>query len=75
MKRQRKKNMNPDVQKLARRIKAMRLRQGFSSYEHFAFDNFFGRTQYYRYENGEDMRFTTLLKLVRACGITLEEFF
>lgn len=70
-----KKKPNKDLQKLAKRIKTLRTNQGYTNYEHFAFDHFFARTQYARYEQGEDLRFTSLLKLVRAFGISLEKFF
>ncbi|MCX6272800.1 MAG: hypothetical protein NTU44_16605 [Bacteroidetes bacterium] len=33
------------------------------------------RAQYGRYEKGEDLRYSSLLKVVRAFGITMEEFF
>jgi transcriptional regulator with XRE-family HTH domain len=70
-----KKKVTPDVQKLAKRIKTLRMDQGYTNYEHFAFDKYFARTQYARYEKGEDLRFTSLVKLVHAFGISLEEFF
>ncbi len=70
-----KKAPNKDLQKLAKRIKTLRLNQGYTNLEHFAFDHFIARTQYARYEQGEDLRFTSLLKLTRAFGISLEEFF
>lgn len=70
-----KKKTTPEVQKLARHIKAMRIRQGYVNYEHFAFDHYFARTQYARYEKGEDLRFTSLVKLAHSFGITLSQFF
>jgi transcriptional regulator with XRE-family HTH domain len=70
-----KKKENPDVQKLAKRIKSLRIVQGYSNYEHFAFDKYFARTQYARYEKGEDLRFTSLVKLVHSFGISLSQFF
>lgn len=33
------------------------------------------RAQFGRYENGEDLRFSSLLKVVNALDISLEEFF
>ncbi|HTA26427.1 MAG TPA: helix-turn-helix transcriptional regulator [Bacteroidia bacterium] len=70
-----KKKPNKDLQKLAKRIKQLRTDQGYTNYEHFAFDHFIARTQYARYEQGEDLRFTSLLKLLRAFGISLSQFF
>ena len=70
-----KKKTNPDVQKLAKRIKTLRIDQGYVNADHFAFDNYFARSQYARYENGEDLRFTSLVKLIHSFGITLSQFF
>ncbi|HEX9503118.1 MAG TPA: helix-turn-helix transcriptional regulator [Patescibacteria group bacterium] len=33
------------------------------------------RTQYGRYENGQNLTFTSLVKIVKAFDMTLEEFF
>ena len=70
-----KKTPNKDLQKLAKRIKTLRTDLGYTNYEHFAFDHFIARTQYARYEQGEDLRFTSLVKLVHSFGITLSQFF
>lgn len=69
------KNTNEDIQKLAKRIKTLRTNQGYVNAEHFAFDKYFARTQYARYEKGEDLRFTSLIKLVHSFGISLSQFF
>jgi len=67
----------PDEQltKLGERIRNLRKEKGFSSLEIFAYEHGFGRTQYARYENGEDLRFSTLIRIVNCFGMTLEEFF
>jgi hypothetical protein len=33
------------------------------------------RAQYGRYEKGEDLRFSSLMKVIRAYGISPQEFF
>ena len=63
------------LMKLGSRIKALRIKAGYSNYEHFAYDHDISRAQYGRYENGQDLRFSTLIKLLNAFEITLEEFF
>ncbi|MBL4585691.1 MAG: helix-turn-helix transcriptional regulator [Flavobacteriales bacterium] len=63
------------IQLLAARIKSIRLKSGHTNYENFAFDNEIGRAQYGRYERGTDIRFTSLVKVVKAFNMTLEEFF
>lgn len=64
-----------EINKLAKRIKALRIKKGYSSAENFAFDNGIHRAQYGRYENGTDLQYTSLLKIAKAFDMTLEEFF
>lgn len=66
---------NADIQKLAKRIKALRMEQGYDNYEIFAYEKEISRSQYGRYEQGEDVRFSSLMKLIRAFGLTPKEFF
>jgi len=60
---------------LGERFKKLRKERGFSNYEQFAFDNEIPRAQYGRYENGEDLRFSSLLKVLKAMDISLKDFF
>lgn len=71
----RKKPLPPEVLMLAKRIRALRIQKGYSSYEYFAYENDFAMSQYARYERGEDLRFSTLVRLAKAFNISLEEFF
>jgi len=66
---------SPDVERLAKRIQALRIKQGYTNYENFAFEKDIPRAQYGRYEKGEDIRFSSLMKVIRAFGITPQEFF
>ncbi|WP_017730740.1 helix-turn-helix transcriptional regulator [Nafulsella turpanensis] len=66
---------NEDLIKLGNRIKALRIKKGYTSYEYFAYEHNISRAQFGRYEKGEDLRYTSLLKVVRALDMTLEEFF
>lgn len=66
---------NDDLIKLGKRIKELRVKAGYTNYEYFAYDHEISRTQYGRYERGEDLRYTSLLKVIRALGVTAEEFF
>jgi transcriptional regulator with XRE-family HTH domain len=63
------------LQKMAKRIKELRLKKGYSSYEYFAYDNNIPRAQYGRYEKGEDLKFSSLLKILKGLDISLKEFF
>lgn len=63
------------LRKMGERIKSLRLSNGYTNYETFAYEHEIPRAQFGRYENGQDLRFSSLIKLVNAFGMTLEEFF
>ena len=75
MKKKAPKKTTKEVQALAKRIKSLRIKNGYSNYETFAYDKELPRAQYGRYEKGEDIRFTSLNKVAAAFGMTLAEFF
>ena len=68
-------DIEKELQKLANRIKQLRQKKGYSNYENFAFDHDIPRAQFGRYENGQDLRYTSLIKVIDALGVTVEEFF
>ncbi len=70
-----KKKPSREVLKLANRIKQLRIEKGYTNYENFAFDHDLPRAQFGRYERGEDLRYSSLVKVAKAFGMTLEEFF
>lgn len=70
-----KKVPNQDLVALGNRIKSLRIKKGYSNYEYFAFENDIPRAQYGRYENGEDLKYSSLIRVIKALGISLEEFF
>lgn len=57
------------------RIKALRLKKGYTSYEDFAYEHNISRSQFGKYERGTDMRISSLVKITAALGITVAEFF
>lgn len=63
------------LKKLGKRIKELRIAKGYSSYEYFAYEHNISRAQYGRYEKGEDLRFSSLSKVITALGITMKDFF
>ncbi|MDX9882588.1 MAG: helix-turn-helix transcriptional regulator [Prolixibacteraceae bacterium] len=63
------------LENLGRRLKEIRLKKGYTNYEQFAFDNELPRAQYGRYEKGQDLRFSSLVKVLKAMGVSLKEFF
>lgn len=60
---------------LGERIRHLRIKKGYTNYENFAFENDIPRAQFGRYERGEDLRYSSLLKVCQALGITIQEFF
>ena len=69
--------IQPDTQliNLGKRIKHLRIQRGYTSYEYFAYDHNISRAQFGRYEQGQDLRFSSLIKIINAFEITVQEFF
>jgi len=71
-----KKKQKPrEVLLLAKRIKKLRQDKGYSSQETFAYDNDYTLSYYSRIERGEDIRFTSLVKVCKALGVSLKILF
>lgn len=64
-----------DLKKLGERIRSLRIKKGYSNYENFAYEHDIARAQYGKYEKGEDLRYSSLLKVIKALGMTPKEFF
>ncbi|MEQ8474786.1 MAG: helix-turn-helix transcriptional regulator [Fulvivirga sp.] len=63
------------LNKLASRMKQLRIAKGYSSYEPFAYEHDLPRAQYGRYERGENITYINLIKVIKALGVTPEQFF
>ena len=63
------------LENFGNRLKQIRKQKGYTNYEHFAYKHGFNRVQYGRYENGANISFKTLVKIIDAFDMTLEEFF
>lgn len=64
-----------EVLLLAHRIKQLRVAKGYTSQETFAYDNDYTLSYYSRLERGEDIRFTSLVRVCKALGVDLKTFF
>ncbi len=62
-------------QQLGKRIKALRLERGYTSYEYFAYEHNISRAQFGRYEKGQDLRFSSLIRVIQAFDVSIQEFF
>lgn len=63
------------IEKLGEKIRKARKKQGFTSAEHFAYELEISRSMYGKYEAGNDLRFSTLVKIIEGMGLTVSEFF
>jgi transcriptional regulator with XRE-family HTH domain len=69
------KEKSKEIKLLAQRIKQLRQDKGYTSQETFAYDHGYTLSYYSRLERGEDLRFSSLVKVCLALNVTLEEFF
>lgn len=60
---------------IADRIKELRIKSGYTSYETFAIENGLPRKNYWRMETGENFTINTLIRILKIHGVSLEEFF
>jgi transcriptional regulator with XRE-family HTH domain len=63
------------IQKIAIKLKQMRIEAGYSSYENFANAKDIDRKQYWRIENGSNITISTLVKILKLHKISLNDFF
>lgn len=64
------------LKKIAERIKELRVKSGYTSYENFAVKNDLDRKQYWRLEEtGANFKITSLLRIIDIHKISLREFF
>lgn len=63
------------LKKLGDRLRYFRKLRGFSNYEYFAYEIHMSRTQYGKYESGGNIQFSTLLNILKALDVSIEEFF
>jgi len=69
------KNIDSRITEIAEKLKQLRKRNGYSSYETFALDNNLDRKQYWRMEKGTNITIKSLLKVLDIYNITLQQFF
>lgn len=67
--------MKKELNKLGTRLKHYRKLKGYSNYERLAYDMGISRTQYGKYEAGGNIKYTTLVKILKHLNISLKEFF
>lgn len=70
-----KKEKSKEAQQLGERIKQLRKEMGYTSQETFANDHDYTLSYYSRLERGEDIRFSSLVKVCKIMKIDLKTFF
>jgi len=63
------------LKKIGERLKYFRKKAGYSNYENFAYEHSISRPQYGKYEAGANIQLNTLIRILKAMNVTLEEFF
>lgn len=63
------------LKRLGARIRDLRKASGYTNQDIFAYENKIPRAQYGKWENGQNLTFVSLLRLIRIFDISLEEFF
>lgn len=57
------------------KLQELRKKKGYKNYEKFAYEHNLPRAQYGRYEKGQDLRISSLVKVLNALDISLKDFF
>ncbi len=69
-------NPAEDFIKLGKRMRELRIKKGYNSFEAFAYDNDLPRVLYGNYEKGAgNITFKNLLKVIKALNVSFREFF
>jgi transcriptional regulator with XRE-family HTH domain len=63
------------LKKIGERLRYFRKKAGYTNSEYFAYENNISRPQYGKYEAGANIQLNTLIKILKAMNVTLEEFF
>ncbi len=63
------------IKNLGARIKQLRIAKGYTNAEFFAYDHKINRSQYGKYERGEDLRFSSLVRITQIHNLSLKDFF
>jgi transcriptional regulator with XRE-family HTH domain len=70
-----KKKLDPRILEIAEKIKQLRKDSGYTAAESFSYDKGIDRILYWRMEKGTNFTITSLLRILDAHEMSLEEFF
>lgn len=63
------------LKKIGATLKAERKKNGYTSFEHYAYQMDIARSLFAKYEAGSDMKVSTLIRIVQGMGIKVSDFF
>lgn len=69
------KEFNVIIHRIGERIKALRMKAGYRSYEVFAWENNLSRIQYWKMEKGTNCTLKSLHKVLKVHNLTYKDFF
>lgn len=67
--------MDERIEQIGKRIRELRVKGGYVSYDFFAWEHQIPRVQYWRMEKGTNFTIKNLLRIIDAHGISLNDFF
>jgi transcriptional regulator with XRE-family HTH domain len=63
------------LKQIGERLRYFRKKAGYTNSEYFAYEHNISRPQYGKYEAGANIQLNTLMKILQALNVSLEEFF
>ncbi len=70
------KGIDSDLVKLGKRMRQLRIKKGYTSFEMFAYDNELPRVLYGNYEKGTgNITYKNLMKVIRSLGVSTTQIF
>jgi len=63
------------LKQIGERLRYFRKKAGYTNSEYFAYEHNISRPQYGKYEAGANIQLNTLMKILKALNVSLEEFF
>ena len=69
------KEIDKRIIKISKKLRLLRKQKGFKSYDNFSKVNKIPKIQYWKMEKGSNFTMNSLLRVLDAHNITLDEFF
>ena len=63
------------LSKIGMKLKQMRIKKGYTSYEMFAWENKLSRIQYWKMERGTNCTLKSLSRVLEIHHLTIDQFF